>query len=102
MWKTNSPLGASGRQYCSFNHGVVVGLDPDGFIRELRVEPRVDVGPAGSPDRAREIRKQVAAKVAGQLLAAAIASHEDARVDHFPRVADMVLAWLEKGADATE
>jgi hypothetical protein len=38
----------------------------------------------------------VAAKVAGQLLAAAIQSHEDARIDHFDQVADRVLRWLEQ------
>jgi hypothetical protein len=77
---------------------VVVGRDPDGFIRELRIEPRMDVGPAESSDGAREIRKQVAAKVAGQLLAAAIASHEDAG----STISHALQTWLSLGSASQE
>jgi hypothetical protein len=77
---------------------VILGLDSDGFVRELRVEPGVDTPPATSdPSRDHQIRRQVAAKVAGQLLAAAIQSREDARIEHFDQVADRVLRWLERG-----
>ena len=70
------------------------------WINSLRIIGAAPAGPA-SMSRDAEIRRQVAAKVAGDLLAAAIQSREDARIDHFPRVADMVLAWLQKGDDAT-
>jgi hypothetical protein len=77
---------------------VVLGLDSDGFVRELQIEPGVGTpAPAlADPSRDRQIRRQVTAKVAGHLLAAAIQSHEDARIDHFPQVADKILAWLEQ------
>jgi hypothetical protein len=77
---------------------VVLGLDADGFVREVHIEPGVDAPPQAfaDPSRDRQIRRQVAAKVAGQLLAAAIQSHEDARSDHFDQVADRVLRWLEQ------
>jgi hypothetical protein len=58
--------------------------------------PRRNGADLASPNRDREIRRQVAAKVAGGLLAAALQSRDDARIDHFPRVADLVLAWLER------
>jgi hypothetical protein len=79
---------------------VRLGLDADGYIRGLEVLD--DAAASGDTDRSREIRRQVAAKVAGQLLSAAIQSHEDARLDHFDQVADRVLRWLEKGDAATD
>jgi len=50
-----------------------------------------------SPTRDREIRRQVAAKCAATLLAAALQSRDDARLNHFSQIADQVYAWLEKG-----
>ena len=41
---------------------VTLRPDGDGFVRELHVEPGVDAGPAESPDRERQIRRQVAAE----------------------------------------
>jgi hypothetical protein len=78
--------------------------DRGAWINSLRI---LGGGPAGetsrpSTSRDVEIRRQVAAKVAGQLLAAAIQSHEDARIDHFDAVADRVLRWLERGSTATD
>jgi hypothetical protein len=73
---------------------VRLGLDTDGYIRELQVLD--DAAPAAATSRDAEIRRQVAATSAGQLLAAAIHSHEDARIDHFDAVADRVLRWLER------
>jgi hypothetical protein len=76
---------------CRGQH-VRLTLDGDGYIRALVT------GVASSAlthGRERMITRQVAAKVAGELLAAAIQNCGDARIDHFPRVADLVLAWLE-------
>jgi hypothetical protein len=73
---------------------VRLGLDAEGYIRELQV---LDEGAASvDTDRSREIRRQVAAKVAGELLAAAIQSNAEARIDHFDQVADRVMKWLER------
>jgi hypothetical protein len=67
--------------------------DRGAWIHSLTILGAAPAGPASAPDRSVEIRRQVA----GELLAAAITSHEDARIDHFPRVADLVLDWLERG-----
>jgi hypothetical protein len=73
---------------------VRLGLDASGFIRMCEVLDQEQAAPTG--DRSREIRRQVAAKVAGWMLDAAIQSRDDARIEHFPRVADLVFGWLEQ------
>jgi hypothetical protein len=63
------------------------------WINSLRILGGGPAGETSRPSTARdvEIRRQVAAKVAGQLLAAAIQSNAEARIDHFDQVADRVL-----------
>jgi hypothetical protein len=48
-----------------------------------------------------EIRRQVAIKTAAQLVAAFAQTHEEVKVEHVFPLADRILAWLEKGNDAT-
>jgi hypothetical protein len=73
---------------------VRLGLDADGFVRELQV---LDTsGPAPTDDRSREIRRQVAMKTAAQLVGAFSQCHEEAKIEHVFPLADKILAWLEK------
>jgi hypothetical protein len=48
-----------------------------------------------------EIRRQVAIKTAAQLVAAFAQTHEEVKVEHVFPLADRILAWLEKGGEAT-
>jgi hypothetical protein len=73
---------------------VRLGLDADGFVRELQV---LDTsGPAPTDDRSREIRRMAAMKCAATITAAALQSNAEARADHVFTLADRLLAWLEK------
>ncbi|MES2360114.1 MAG: hypothetical protein V4529_17365 [Gemmatimonadota bacterium] len=74
-------------------------FNPDGTPhRDARSNGR----PASSPDKERSIRRQVAMKCAAELVAAAVTSHEDARISLVFAVADQIDKWLEKGGDATD
>jgi hypothetical protein len=60
------------------------------------------VAPRSLPSKDREIRRQVAMKCAAELVAAAITSHEEARVSMVFAVADQIDKWLAKGGDAAD
>ena len=57
--------------------------------------------PAGSPAKERDIRRMAAMKTAAQLVGQFAQTHEEVKVEHVFPLADKVLAWLEKGGDAT-
>jgi len=73
---------------------VRMGLDTDGYIRELQVLD--EAAASGDHDRSRDIRRQVAIKTAAQLVGAFAQTHEEVKVDHVFPLADKILAWLEQ------
>ena len=74
---------------------VRLGLDGSGFVRELQVLDQ-SVATGESPDRSREIRRQVAMKAAARLVGAFAQTHEEVKVEHVFPLADRILAWLEQ------
>jgi hypothetical protein len=74
--------------------------DRGAWISSLKIIGGAPAAPSHT-SRDAEIRRQVAIKTAAQLVGAFAQTHEEVKVDHVFPLADKILAWLEKGADAT-
>jgi hypothetical protein len=77
---------------------VRLGLDADGFVRQLQVldDAVATSMPAADPTRDRQIRRQVAIKTAAQVVGAFAQCREEVKTDHLFPLADKILVWLEQ------
>jgi len=69
------------------------------WINSLKILGGAGSAATRAPDRDRQIRREVAMKVAAQLVGAFSQCHEEVKVEHVFPLADRILAWLEKDGE---
>jgi hypothetical protein len=80
---------------------VRLGLDADGFVRQLQVLDDAASVQAADHSRDRQMGREVAIKTAAQLLGAFAQCREEVKVEHVFPLADKLLAWLEPPDSST-